>query len=385
MAERRERPATAPGSARCSRCGTSSSTSRSRPGIAVRPHRRPRARGRRRVASRVGRGRRSAWWASPAAASRRCAARCCASRSRHSGERRVRGPRHHARCRGASCARCAPDADDLPGPLRVAQPAQARRADRRRPDAPARHRVGRGAAARGAGACSSASASRPSTTTASRTSSPADSASASASRARSALRAAADRRRRAGLGARRVDPGADHQPAEGPAGESSSLTYVFVAHDLGVVRHVSDRIAVMYLGQGRRGVSRRGALHEAAPSLHASRCCPRSRCRIPRENAAREPLVLEGDVPSPIDPPPACRFHTRCPRATEICTAGRAAARRLRQRPPRGLPPPGERRRRASWRGSRVAPETPAERGNGPADARSRPAGPRQPGAPSAE
>jgi oligopeptide/dipeptide ABC transporter ATP-binding protein len=97
-----------------------------------------------------------------------------------------------------------------------------------------------------------------------------------------------------------------------------NLTYVFVAHDLGVVRHVSDRIAVMYLGK----------VVEVSPAeelytrpIHPYTVALLSAIPIPdpKENAAREPLVLEGDVPSPINPPPACRFHTRCPRATSIC------------------------------------------------------------------
>jgi oligopeptide/dipeptide ABC transporter ATP-binding protein len=96
------------------------------------------------------------------------------------------------------------------------------------------------------------------------------------------------------------------------------LTYVIVAHDLGVVRHVSNRIAVMYLGK----------VVEVSPAedLYTSPHHPYTVALLsaiplpdPKENAAREPLVLSGDVPSPIDPPPACRFHTRCPRATEIC------------------------------------------------------------------
>jgi oligopeptide/dipeptide ABC transporter ATP-binding protein len=97
------------------------------------------------------------------------------------------------------------------------------------------------------------------------------------------------------------------------------LTYVFVAHDLGVVRHVSDRVVVMYLGKVVE-VSPADELY--AKPIHPYTLALLSAIPIadPKENAAREPLILEGDVPSPIDPPPACRFHTRCPRASEICS-----------------------------------------------------------------
>jgi peptide/nickel transport system ATP-binding protein len=97
------------------------------------------------------------------------------------------------------------------------------------------------------------------------------------------------------------------------------LSYIFVAHDLGVVRHVSDRIAVMYLG---KIVERSpGSLLYQRP-IHPYSVALLSAVPIPdpNANAARKPVVLEGDVPSPVDPPPACRFHTRCPWATEICS-----------------------------------------------------------------
>ena len=97
------------------------------------------------------------------------------------------------------------------------------------------------------------------------------------------------------------------------------LTFVFVAHDLGVVRHVSDRIAVMYLGKvveiGPADVVYSNPIHPYTVSLLSAVPIP-----DPRENAAREPLVLEGDVPSPANPPAACRFHTRCPFATDVCS-----------------------------------------------------------------
>jgi oligopeptide transport system ATP-binding protein len=97
------------------------------------------------------------------------------------------------------------------------------------------------------------------------------------------------------------------------------LTYIFVAHDLGVIRQVSDRIAVMYLGKivevGPADEVFTNPIHPYTLSLLAALPIP-----DPKVNAEREPLVLQGDLPSPADPPAACRFHTRCPYATEICS-----------------------------------------------------------------
>jgi dipeptide transport system ATP-binding protein len=102
------------------------------------------------------------------------------------------------------------------------------------------------------------------------------------------------------------------------------LSYLFISHDLGVVRHVADDVLVMYLGrpaeQGSKATIFERPLHPYTQALLAS---------TPGMNLGqkRERIVLKGELPSPLDPPPGCAFNTRCPHATERCRAERPAHR----------------------------------------------------------
>ncbi|MBO2449859.1 dipeptide ABC transporter ATP-binding protein [Actinomadura barringtoniae] len=96
------------------------------------------------------------------------------------------------------------------------------------------------------------------------------------------------------------------------------LTYVFIAHDLSVVRHVSDRIAVMYLGRTAE-LAEAETLYGAPRHPYTAALLSAESIPDPDEAERAERIVLIGDVPSPIDPPSGCRFHPRCPKAKEQC------------------------------------------------------------------
>ena len=95
-----------------------------------------------------------------------------------------------------------------------------------------------------------------------------------------------------------------------------NLTYIFIAHDLSVVEHISDRIGVMYLGNFVEEANKENLYKNP---MHPYTQALLSAVPIPDPNVKKDRIILEGNIPSAINPPSGCKFHTRCPKCMEIC------------------------------------------------------------------